>query len=245
MIVKCAKCSKKYERIGIGSYNFPYLCDQCKSKSLKLGFFTLLGLFLFMVIIPMSSAQLPQVQIGSLSQITSSITEGIPRVNIEIPTFVKVPYWTGYDNSTQNFLNVANTQVVNISNNNDVDKYLIDIVGNQNITFQQTGDYLCELSPEFYQTTGTNRIITFWIQKNGIDVPWSNSRFTIINQQYMAPSINYQFDIENPATDNIRFMWYSDSTGTQIISISGLTLPTRPSIPGILLNCMKVSELTP
>lgn len=157
----------------------------------------------------------------------------------------KRPYWNGYDNSTQNFLNINNAQVMNISNNNDYNNWLIEIVGNQNVTFKQSGDYQMTVMPEFYQATGSNKIITFWIQKNGIDVPWSNSRWTMQNGAYTAPSIIYQFDINNPETDSIRVMWYSDSTASQIISISGLTSPIRPSIPGVLLNVQKVSEITP
>jgi hypothetical protein len=165
-------------------------------------------------------------------------------VHIDGNLSVKRPYWNGYDNSTQNFLNTTNVQVINISNNNDYDSYGIHVVGKQNLTFDQTGDYLCILSPEFYQASGTNKIITFWYQKNGVDVKWTNSRYTIDNGYYFAPAIPYQFDIENPATDTIRFMWYSDSTSTQIYSSGALTSPTRPSIPGIILNCQKVSEIT-
>lgn len=157
---------------------------------------------------------------------------------------VKRPYWNGYDNSTQSFENTANVQVINISNNNDFDNYGIYVVGNQNLTFSRTGDYLCILSPEFYQNTGNNKLIAFWFQKNGVDVAWSNSRYTMMNGQYTAPAIPFQFDIEDPETDNIRFMWYSDSTASQIISIHSLTAPDRPGVPGVILNCQKVSEIT-
>jgi hypothetical protein len=164
-------------------------------------------------------------------------------LNITGNLSVKRPYWNGYDNSTQNFLNTANVQIINISNNNDFDAYGIHVVGSQNLTFDMSGDYICILSPEFFQNGGGS-VITFWYQKNGVDVRWSNSRFTMSNNQYTAPAIPYQFDITNPATDNIRFMWWSDSTNTQIYSSGALTSPTRPSIPGILLNCQKNSEIT-
>lgn len=163
-------------------------------------------------------------------------------VHIDGNVSMKRPYLNAYDNTTQNFLSTANAQLVNISNIED--NYLVNIVGKTNITFQQTGDYLLTFSPEFYQSSGTNKIITFWIRKNGVDVPWSNSRFTIINQQYMAPSITYQVDIENPLTDTIQFVWYSDSTNTQLVSVESLINPTRPSIPSVLLNVLKISEVT-
>lgn len=165
-------------------------------------------------------------------------------LNITGNLSVKRPYWTGYDNSTQNFHNTANAQVINISNNLDYDNYGIYVVGSQNLTFDKTGDYICVLSPEFFQSSGGSALATFWIQKNGVDVKWSNSRYTVPNNAYNAPSITYQFDITAPATDNIRFMWWSDSTNTQLYSSGALTSPTRPSIPAVLLNCQKVSEIT-
>jgi hypothetical protein len=158
--------------------------------------------------------------------------------NIIINKPVK-PHFYGYDNTTQNFISTASVQVVNISNN-VIDAEFIDVVNKQNITFKKSGHYMITFMPEFYQASGTNKVITFWYQFNGVDVPFSNSRFTIINQEYFAPSITYYQEITNPATDNIRIMWYSDSTNTQIITITGLTSPARPSIPGVLISVIEV-----
>lgn len=184
---------------------------------------------------------------GLVCQKNASISGDVAiggNLNIGQNLSFKRPYWTGYDNSTQSFLNTANAQVINISNNLDYDAYGIKVVASQNLTFESTGDYICFLSPEFYQNGGGS-LVTFWMQKNGVDVPWSNSRYSMSNNEYHAPTITYQFDIETPATDDIRFMWWSDSTNTQIYSSGALTSPTRPSIPGVLLNCQKASALTP
>lgn len=164
-------------------------------------------------------------------------------VHIDGNLSVRRPYWVSYDNSTQPFVSTSVSQIINISNNNDIDKYGINVINRQNLTFQQTGDYICTLSPEFFNT-GSGALVTFWIQKNGVDVAWSNSRYSVPNNGYNAPSITYQFDITNPATDNVRFMWWSDSTNTILYSSGALTTPTRPSIPAVLLNCFKVSEIT-
>lgn len=152
------------------------------------------------------------------------------------------PYLNAYDNTTQNFLNVSKPQVMNISTT--VDGYLIHIINKTNITFEQTGDYLIMVSPEFFVTSGTNKIATFWIRKNGVDVPWTNSRYTITQADYDAPMIPFQVDIENPTTDNVQIIWWSDTTSMQLISFDGLTSPTRPSIPSVILNVKKVSEIT-
>lgn len=179
---------------------------------------------------------------GNLSITGLLIDNG--NTNITGNLSVRNSYWTGYDNSTQNFINTANAQVINVSNNLDIDKWQINVTNRQNLTFERTGDYSCTLSPQFFQNGGGS-LVTFWMQKNGVDVPWSNSRYSMSNNEYNAPSINFHFDIENPATDNIRFMWWSDSTSTQIYSSGALINPTRPSIPGIILNCLRISDLTP
>lgn len=158
---------------------------------------------------------------------------------------VKRPYFTGYDNSTQPLASATAAQVINITNNADYDAWMINVTGKQNLTFQQTGDYVCFLSPEFFEPAGQSGVITFWIQKNGVDIPWSNSRYTLASNSYNAPSITYQFDITNPATDNIRFMWWSDNANTILYSSGVLTSPTRPSIPAVLIQCSKISEVTP
>jgi hypothetical protein len=157
----------------------------------------------------------------------------------------KRPYWNGYHNVSQKFQDTNFAQVMNLSNNNDFDAYGIKITNQQNITFELTGDYQFIVSPEFWQSTGNSKIITFWIQKNGVDVAWSNSRYTILNGQYFAPAIPYQIDITNTSTDWVRIMWYSDSIDTYIYASGSLTSPPRPSIPGVLLNIQKVSEITP
>ena len=188
-------------------------------------------------------------QIGSSLNVTGNVTinnnlNTTNNVYIGGNLSVKRPYWVGYDNSTQPLINVANAQVINISNNADIDKYGINVKENQNLTFDMTGDYVCTLSPEFFEPAGQSGVITFWMQKNGVDVKWSNSRYTLASNSYNAPAITYQFDISNPATDNIRFMWWSDNANTILYSSGALTSPTRPSIPAVLLNCFKVSEIT-
>lgn len=192
----------------------------------------------------------PKIDVSGLTTTYSlNVTDGstVHDMTVTGNFSAKRPYLNAYDNTTQNFLNTANTQIMNFSTIED--NYYITIEGKQNITFSQTGDYLCIVSPEF-TTTATTAQITFWYQKtnsSGVfnDVAWTNSRFSITNNEYSAPAIPFQFDIENTTRDKVRFMWYSTSTNSKMEAITGLTSPTRPSIPSIILNCQKASEITP
>jgi len=44
----------------------------------------------------------------------------------------------------------------------------------------------------------------FWLQENGVDVAWSNSRYTMDNGEYTAPHICWETIIDTPSTDNVR-----------------------------------------
>ena len=151
------------------------------------------------------------------------------------------PHLTGFDNTTQNFYTLETAQVMNLSNDNYM-SHQIEIVDNQNLTFSRVGHYQICISPEFYQASGNDKWITFWLQENGVDVPWSNSRYTMDNNEYTAPHICWETIIDTPATDNVRVMWLSDSTDSQIISIDGLTNPIRPGIPGIIMDVKWISN---
>lgn len=157
-------------------------------------------------------------------------------------------YWNGYYNLTQGI--GTSPQVMNLSNNGDIDRYQIAIEGGQNVTFETSGDFECLLTPEFYQASGSNKNIYFWRQQTNstgqmADVRWSNSHYTMTNGEYTAPLIPFQVEIVNPLIDKIRFMWWSDSTASQIISEAPSTTPLMPGVPGTILNCAKISEATP
>jgi len=151
------------------------------------------------------------------------------------------PHLAGYDNSTQHFEVLETAQPMNISNM-DYHSHQIDIEDHQNITFERKGHYEICISPEFYQASGNNKWITFWLQENGTNVPWSNSRYTMDNEEYFAPHICWRTIITNPDDEDVRIMWLSDSTDSQIISIDGLIDPVRPGIPGVITDITWISN---
>lgn len=157
----------------------------------------------------------------------------------------KRPYLVATDNTTQAFLNTANTQVVNISTIED--NYLIDIQGKQNITFQQSGDYQITFQPLF-SSNAANKHVEFWIQITNnsgvfVDVPRSNTRIELASANTeAAQSITYQVDANS--TRKVRIMWWSDNTGSSLLDIAPASSPNRPEVPSVILNVQKVSEIT-
>jgi hypothetical protein len=181
---------------------------------------------------------------GTTTTVNLNITNltTLNNANIMGNLSVKRPYLSAYDNSTQSFLNTSQVQIMNIST--ITDNWLVTIVNKTNITFSKTGDYHISVSPAFYQASGMNKEIMFWIRKNGVDINWTNSPYTMINGARVTPEITFNVDIENPLTDSIQLMWWSDSTDSQLATMVGLTSPSRPASPSILMEVSENSALT-
>ena len=184
---------------------------------------------------------------GNLTCNSNAIIGGTLNVSNNVVIYgnlsVKRAFYYGYDNSTQTNCGTTCANIMNISNNDDNLHYGITVKENQNLTFDSTGVYICDVSPEFYAGVGLASDVGFWYQKNGVDVPWSNSRYTLDLGKYEAPTIPFAFEIRTPATDNVRFMWMSGNANTLLYSSGVLTLPNRPSVPAVIINCRKSSEV--
>lgn len=111
---------------------------------------------------------------------------------------------------------------------------------NANFTFDQSGDYLIELSAVVSTTSGSNKHIQVWMRKNNVNVPRSNTIVEIATSG-QEQTLAVPFILDANRGDNFSVMWASDSTNailqwTQNTSYS-------PSVPSIIMTITKVSEL--
>ena len=152
------------------------------------------------------------------------------------------PHLNAFDNSTQNFLTLGTAQPMNLTSDGHYHSHQINIINNNNLTFDRIGHYELCTSPQFYQASGINKEIEFWLEMNGVGVEWTNSRYTMDNEEHTAPHICWEIQITNPLTEYAQIMWVSDSTSSQLISIDGLINPTRPSIPSVIMDVEWISN---
>jgi len=121
---------------------------------------------------------------------------------------------------------------------------IIKASDNSNFSVQQTGNYLIEISA-ITDTDTVNKHIDIWMQKNGVNVPRSNTKVQL-------PSANTKtlivvpFIIDLNTTDSFRLMMNSDDAGSQLLYVagSGSGANAVPETPSILLTITKLSELT-
>lgn len=110
---------------------------------------------------------------------------------------------------------------------------------NSNFSFQQTGNYLIELSAIAQGSQG-NRV-QIWVQKNNVNVPRSNTVYDFKGTGTNAV-ISVPFILDMNKTDVMRIMWASDNTGTILQYITNTSY--SPETPSIIMTISKNSELT-
>lgn len=161
----------------------------------------------------------------------------IGNVHVDGNISMKRPYAMISDNTTQT-MNLASTAyTVNFSTIED--NYLIEVQGKQNISVKQRGDYKIDISAIF-QTTTPNKKIELWLQKNGVDIPRSNTIMTLPSASTEIP-LAVPFIIDLEPTDKIRFKIATNDAGAKMVYVSKTVY--SPATPSIIITIFKVSEI--
>lgn len=115
------------------------------------------------------------------------------------------------------------------------------------ITFDYAGMYNIQFSLQFANTD--NNVIhevDVWFRKNDIDIPDSNSRFSIpgkhsgLNGQLIA-ALN--LFVEAQPNDVVEIVWHTDNSAVYIETIPATIQPIRPKTPSAIVTVSFVSEL--
>ena len=149
-------------------------------------------------------------------------------------------YLNSYDTTTQNNP-VANS--INIMRINTIQATLgFTIQNGTQITAQNIGVYNVQFSAQVAKSTGTNANIDIWIIQNGVAVPNSNTTFTLTGNavQFVAA---WNWFLNMNATDYFQIAWSSPNTNISLFIETGLTVPTRPDVPSIILTVQQVMNI--
>ncbi|VVB79800.1 Uncharacterised protein [uncultured archaeon] len=152
----------------------------------------------------------------------------------------KRPYGMFSSTQTQTIA-VANTAYPVTFNWTEDSYELTKSSDNANFSFGQTGDYLIELSA-IVDTSSPNKHVEMWVQKNGVNVPRSNTHVEITSSTTES-LIVVPFILDMNLTDQFRVMWASDDTGTRLLNTANTSY--SPGSPSIIMTVSKISEITP
>jgi hypothetical protein len=151
-------------------------------------------------------------------------------------------YYGSFSDSTNQPVSGANIATVWKYNTTEISNG-ISVVDNTKITVQNTGVYEIGYSAQIEKTQGTEADVTIWAKINGQDVERSSSTLGLVaNSVYQLPFVSYIFDLN--AGDYVEFYFSSDSQYAQLTALSGLTTPTRPDSPSVIIVAKQVGLST-
>ncbi len=151
-------------------------------------------------------------------------------------------YYGSFSDSTNQPLSGANTPTVWKYNTTELSNG-ITVVDNTKITVANTGVYEIGYSPQIEKTQGTGAIVTIWAAINGNPVTRSSSTFGLVsNSVLQLPFVSFIFELN--ANDYVEFYFSSDNQYVQLTALSGLTTPTRPDSPSVIIVAKQVGLST-
>jgi hypothetical protein len=145
-------------------------------------------------------------------------------------------YGSFYDTTTQTNP-VADT--VNLMTINSMDGHNnITILDGSKIKVTNTGIYNIQFSAQLDKTDSGSDDVDIWIRQNGVDVPYSNTRITMTNNNTKTVAA-WNWMIPMSAGDYAQLVWSSHDTSLRILAQGPQTGPTRPAIPSLIVTVQR------
>lgn len=125
----------------------------------------------------------------------------------------------------------------------------VEVRNNGEIWFTEPGQYLVTFTLQVTNRDNADHVFEVWAKYNGNNYPLSNTRFDIPARKsvsewsHIAPAVTGIFTVENPETEFLSIVWWSDSTLVFLEHYAAGTAPTRPEIPSVILTVNFVSRL--
>ena len=119
------------------------------------------------------------------------------------------------------------------------------VSNNSRINVSDYGVYNLQYSAQFTNTDSQEQDISIWFRKNGVNIPKSNSEYTIgprhgsLVDGRLITALN--FFIEMNAGDYAEIMWSTTSTAVSLQHIAAQTSPTRPETPSLIVTMQYVA----
>lgn len=186
-----------------------------------------------------------KVGIGASHQILgyfATSASGLGWTDLSINSPISTNYGCFYSTVTQPVLG-ANT-ITPITVNNTYEAANIEIFGgagtSSRIRILNGGVYNIQLSTQMNLSSGAQpKVGDFWFRINGTDVPWSNSKQTILGQdnQHIF-SLNFVSTFS--AGQYFELMMNSDNDKFILEATAAGTGPTRPGTPSVIFTVTKI-----
>jgi len=154
-----------------------------------------------------------------------------------------VPYGAFQDDTDQT---IASTTTAYPMTYNTLDYALgVSVVSGSRVTVDYSGLWNIQFSSQFSNTDSQIQDVSIWFRQNGVNVPKSNSEFSISNRHGstdggLIAALN--FFLPMAKNDYVEIMWRASNTSVSMQNIPAQTSPTRPATPSVIFTIQHVSS---
>jgi phage gp45-like len=145
--------------------------------------------------------------------------------------------------STSDQLNAGATSVNYMTvNNSDPSNNQVQIgATSSQIKVLNAGVYNVQFSAQFDKTDGGKDEVSVWFLKNGVNIPDSNSIFSLEgNHDKLIAALNLMVNLG--VNDYIQIAWASADTDMSLHFDAAGTSPTRPQTPSVIITLQQVAN---
>lgn len=169
----------------------------------------------------------PNVVVSVAAVVKVGISDGILLVR---PTITpRLYYGSFYDTTTQYANTISTPYSIRLSNTQISSGF--SVANTSEIVAHSSGLYNYQFSIQVQSDVSATHNVWVWYRKNGQDVPFSASQFTV-NKAFSVLAWNFIESMQ--IGDNFELMWAVDNSAVKIVSPT----PTAfcPAIPGVILT---------
>lgn len=146
-------------------------------------------------------------------------------------------YGSFYDTTTQTNPtgDVARKIFINTTSESDG----VNISDGSKISISKTGVYNIQFSVQVFKTDAGTDYADFWLSKNNLSIPDTNTRFSLIDKDFYSVAA-WNFVTSANAGDYFELNWSSADTSMSLRTLGPFTSPSRPRIPSVILTVVQV-----
>lgn len=170
---------------------------------------------------------------------TNVAVSGTDSVIVTTNALGAFPGYYGVFMSTQTQLSAGANQINTVTFNTTVEADGFIAYSGNRIRNTYAGVYLYTFSIVASKTDGGSDDIDIWLDKNGTDVPNSNTRYTV-DKANGHDLITLTFASTMAANSDLRIHWSSADADMRLLTSGPFTTPTRPVIPSIILTANQI-----
>jgi len=153
------------------------------------------------------------------------------------------PYGAFQDNNDQSITSTTTAYPMTFATTDYAEG--VTVTSSSRLTVEYSGLYNLQFSSQFSNTDSQLQDVDIWFRKNGVNIPASNSKFSI-NERHgstdggLIAALNFFVPLEK--NEYIEIVWRASNISVSMQAIPASTSPTIPATPSVIATMQHVSS---